>query len=450
MNRRQIRYSPFLYLSLIIFFLTGCGSRETLRGVFKNETPYQAYVSSLKSAKLDQTAVGQDWLAAGQAAMQAPTPVTLPFKETGYFPADKPRALVYRVDAKRGEKLVVNLEMKARQTVEVFLDIFEANTDPTIAPRQVAHADTAAKQLSYEIEEDRPYLVRVQPELLRGGTYTITIQAQPTLAFPIPGKTSRHIASIWGDPRDAGARKHEGIDIFAARGTPVIASVNGMVSRVSETPRGGKVVWLSDRNRSQNLYYAHLDQQLVSAGQQVEVGDTLGLVGNTGNARGTGPHLHFGIYRYGRGATNPYPYVHESTAPIPAIQVDATHIGSWVRVSSKMANARIQPSTRAAVYTSLKQHTPLQVTGAANNWYRVRLPDKSEAYVMSALVEGIAQPIALVKLIKESPLLDEASSEAAEMDNLPVGAAIPVVAAFGQYRMIRQQDGRLGWIESTE
>ncbi|WP_230392025.1 peptidoglycan DD-metalloendopeptidase family protein [Pontibacter sp. FD36] len=450
MNRKPISYSSLLYFLLITLFLSSCGSRETLRGVFKKETPYEAYVSSLKSAKLDQTAVGQDWLEAGQTALQTPTPVTLPFKETGYFPADKPRALGYRVEAKRGEKLVVSLEMKARESMQVFMDLFEASTDTARAPKQLAHADTTATTLTYVVDEDMAHLLRVQPELLRGGTYTITIQAQPTLAFPIPGKSSRHIASIWGDPRDAGARSHEGIDIFAPRGTPVIASVDGVVSRVNETPRGGKVIWLSDMNRGQNLYYAHLDQQLVTAGQRVSVGDTLGLVGNTGNARGTGPHLHFGIYRYGRGATNPYPYVHQSPAPIPTVKVDATQIGNWVRVSSKMANVRKEPSAKATLHTSLSKHTPLQVVGAANNWYRVRLPDQSEAYIISSLVEGIAKPITVKKLAQERPLLDDAHPEAGQMDSLPAGAAIPVVAVNGQFDLVRQPDGRLGWVQSAE
>ncbi|WP_461490098.1 peptidoglycan DD-metalloendopeptidase family protein [Pontibacter sp. HJ8] len=450
MNIRKSGYYQLVAFILAVALLSGCGSRETLRGVFKKETPYERYASSLKSAKLDETAIGQDWLAAGELSLQNTHPVTLPFKETGYFPADKPKALGYQVEAKRGEKIVVNLEMKARQNIRVFMDLFETSVDLAHTPKRVAYADSTSTTLSYVVEEDLPYIVRVQPELLRSGQYTITIQAQPTLVFPIPGKNSRHIASIWGDPRDAGARLHEGIDIFAPRGTPVIASVEGTVSRVGESPKGGKVVWLSDMNHGQNLYYAHLDQQLVTAGQRVAVGDTLGLVGNTGNAKGTGPHLHFGIYRYGRGATNPYPYLHASALPVPTVKVDATHIGNWVRVASKMANLRVQPSPKSAVYKTLKRYTPLLVTGGADNWYRVRLPDNSEAYVLSTLVEGISKPITIKKLKQDLPLLDDADPQASPMDSLPSGTAIPVVATYGAYLLVRQQDGRLGWIQAAD
>jgi murein DD-endopeptidase MepM/ murein hydrolase activator NlpD len=52
------------------------------------------------------------------------------------------------------------------------------------------------------------------------------------------------------------------------------------------------VIWLQDTKRQQTLYYAHLDQQLVRPGQRVVAGDTIGLVGNTGNARTKDPHLH--------------------------------------------------------------------------------------------------------------------------------------------------------------
>jgi murein DD-endopeptidase MepM/ murein hydrolase activator NlpD len=57
------------------------------------------------------------------------------------------------------------------------------------------------------------------------------------------------------------------------------------------------------------LYYAHLDRHAVSAGQRVRKGEIVGFIGNTGNARTTAPHLHFGIYRRGQGAIDPLYYV---------------------------------------------------------------------------------------------------------------------------------------------
>ena len=123
---------------------------------------------------------------------------------------------------------------------------------------------------------------------------------------------------MWGDARDAGARSHEGIDIGAPRGTPVIAAAAGTISRVQESDIGGKTVSLSVKDRNLSLYYAHLDLQLVQQGQKVNVGDTIGLVGNTGNAITTEPHLHFGIYGYS-GAIDPFPFVNRKLKTIPAL-----------------------------------------------------------------------------------------------------------------------------------
>lgn len=445
---KQYRILSFILYTLLVLLLVNCGGKQTLRGVFQKQTPYERYAARLKDAKLDKTALGQDWLAAGQKALTDSIRVTLPFKETGYLSAENPRALGFKIDAKRGERLVVNLEMKARETAQVFMDMFEVPDNPAEAPDLVASADTATTSLSYEVESDRQHLVRVQPELLRSGQYTITIQAEPTLAFPVPGKTSRNIASVWGDERDGGARRHEGVDIFAKRGTPALAASDGYITRVNITPIGGKVVWLADADHRQNLYYAHLDSQLVSPGQRVQVGDTLGLIGNTGNAITTNPHLHFGIYRSGRGATNPYPYLHEETAPVPPVKIDAANIGNWVRVSAKAANVRWQPSTKSEVYLTLPRYTPLQVTGGASDWYRVTLPNGSEAYVAAAVVEATTKPVKYQELAADTDLLDEAHADAAAKDSIAAGSKVAVLGSYSQYNLVRDDAGDVGWINT--
>ncbi|WP_242920254.1 M23 family metallopeptidase [Pontibacter liquoris] len=440
----------FILYALLLFLLANCGGKKTLQGVFQKQTPYQRYAAKLKQADLDKTALGEAWLQAGQKALTDSITITLPFKETGYFAADNPKALSYRIAAQRGERIVISLEVKARETMQLFIDLFEAPGSPTEEPDLVASADTTGIFLSYEVEDDLPHIVRVQPELLRSGQYTITIQAEPTLAFPVPGKTSRNIDSVWGDPRDGGARRHEGVDIFAKRGTPALAAAPGIVTRVSITPIGGKVVWVSDLHRGQNLYYAHLDSQLVQPGQRVQVGDTLGLIGNTGNAITTKPHLHFGIYRSGHGATNPYPYLREETAPVPPIKVAANVLGNWVRVSAQTAHVRLQPSTGSAIYHTLPRNTPLLVTGATADWYKVLLPNNSEAYIAARLVEAVTRPVTYVQLPVETALLEAAHPGAAAKESIAAGNKVAVLGTYSQYELVRNEAGEVGWIDAPK
>ena len=131
------------------------------------------------------------------------------------------------------------------------------------------------------------------------------------LAFPVAGERS-HIGSFWGDRRSGGKRKHEGIDIFAKKGTDVVAVCDGSIVSVGNSGIGGKTVWLRADDYSWSAYYAHLDSQAVYAGQAIKKGTVIGTVGNTGNARYTPSHLHFGIYTFS-GAVDPLPYV--QTAP---------------------------------------------------------------------------------------------------------------------------------------
>jgi murein DD-endopeptidase MepM/ murein hydrolase activator NlpD len=130
------------------------------------------------------------------------------------------------------------------------------------------------------------------------------------MAVPVDGVAPRQLSSTWHAPR-SGGRRHEGADVFAKKGTPVVSAVDGHVWRVGEDRLGGNVVWVLGEGHTL-YYYAHLDQfaEGLEVGQCVRRGTPLGLVGNTGNARTTPPHLHFGMYRIGwRGvrAVDPVP-----------------------------------------------------------------------------------------------------------------------------------------------
>jgi len=136
----------------------------------------------------------------------------------------------------------------------------------------------------------------------------LTFQEAPqTLPMPVKDVKPSQLADTWNAAR-SNNRLHQGIDIFARRGTPVLSTTEGIVLRVGTNDLGGKVVWVLGPGGNRH-YYAHLDRYAdIDAGDRVLAGSVLGFVGNTGNARGTPTHLHYGIYA-GTGAMNPYPFL---------------------------------------------------------------------------------------------------------------------------------------------
>lgn len=131
------------------------------------------------------------------------------------------------------------------------------------------------------------------------------------LPVPVKGISRNQLRDTWGSARSQG-RSHEGIDIMAERGTKVYSATEGLVADLRNNNLGGKVIWILGPSGSWH-YYAHLDghKRGLNVGDYVHKGDLIGYVGNTGNARHTAPHLHYGIYLNGkgRGAVNPYSYL---------------------------------------------------------------------------------------------------------------------------------------------
>lgn len=102
---------------------------------------------------------------------------------------------------------------------------------------------------------------------------------------------------------------HEGTDIFALNGTPILAVVDGVLENVGTATLGGIKLWLRSPGDNWTYYYAHLASYApgVVNGLRVKKGQVIGYVGNTGNARGTPPHLHFETHVPSGPPTNPYP-----------------------------------------------------------------------------------------------------------------------------------------------
>ena len=133
------------------------------------------------------------------------------------------------------------------------------------------------------------------------------------VAMPVAGVRARQVADTFGAPRGRD-RTHQGVDIFAKRGTPVTSATRGIVVRIGDYGIGGKHVWVLGPGGERH-YYAHLDGWAsgLHRYQVVRAGDALGTVGDTGNARGTPPHLHYGIYG-ASGAVNPHPRLRDTAA----------------------------------------------------------------------------------------------------------------------------------------
>lgn len=131
---------------------------------------------------------------------------------------------------------------------------------------------------------------------------------QPGFVFPVRGR--HKFTDDWGGTRSAGATggtgKHQGNDIFAPKGTPVVAVEDGQITKIGWNTYGGNRIWLNGK-----FYYAHLDSYArgMRVGATVKAGDVIGYVGNTGDARTTPPHLHFGYDpngTHGQTWENPY------------------------------------------------------------------------------------------------------------------------------------------------
>ena len=131
--------------------------------------------------------------------------------------------------------------------------------------------------------------------------------------FPVYGDAS--FSDTWGAPR-ATTGRHQGTDIFALLGAPILAVADGTLFSVGWNRIGGWRLWLRDRQGNQ-FYYAHLAaySPITRNGAEVKAGQVVGFNGNSGDAQGTPFHVHFEIHPVGMlplgydGVVAPYPYL---------------------------------------------------------------------------------------------------------------------------------------------
>lgn len=136
------------------------------------------------------------------------------------------------------------------------------------------------------------------------------------LAVPVAGVPRKAIADSWNDARGGGTRGHHGTDIMAPGGTPVVAAAPGRIEKLFQSGLGGITLYVRSPDRRWTYYYAHLAGYAagIREGMAVKAGDTLGFVGDTGDAGAGNYHLHFGLTKMQPGErwyqgenVNPYP-----------------------------------------------------------------------------------------------------------------------------------------------
>lgn len=149
------------------------------------------------------------------------------------------------------------------------------------------------------------------------------------VVFPVSGHGTQDIGSVIGDPRDGGHRSHKGVDIFAPSSTGVVSAVDGVIVRIGFNSLGGERVTVQD-SQGNTHYYAHLSGYAsgLEVGTQVQAGQLLGYVGQTGNAASTSAHLHYSINEgSGRPLVDPEQFLSDAqlvTVP-SANQVESEH-----------------------------------------------------------------------------------------------------------------------------
>ena len=228
-------------------------------------------------------------------------------------------ALIGSVDASGYDQV---LDLQARRTL---LDVVLAQDEEAIEvylrlraklDRAVASVHEAQRRFerrlvstvsSAELAKDEVAQAENELEAFRAGS-AIYISG---VVFPLAQPYDLPLIDSFGFPRMPGTPDehwHEGIDIFAPSGTPLLAAERGVITRVGSGRLGGLTFWLRGESGA-DWYYAHLLSYVpgLAAGQVVEAGEVLGFVGNTGNAISTPPHVHLEVHPGGDKPVNPYP-----------------------------------------------------------------------------------------------------------------------------------------------
>ncbi len=365
----------YLFFAFFFALLYSCNSSTRL---FTKKTAREHYEEALKKQWPKNDPTVQRWINAGKYALSNPFPVTNNYSETGRIePADS-SAVAFLISVKRGQKLSVSLTGITDPRRHIYTDIWKVSATPEF----LNAADTLTNSIDLIPNEDMQLIIRMQAALNFNGNYSLHMYTGPSLQFPIAAGVKAPIGSVWNDARDGGVRKHEGVDIMAPKHSYAVAAADGVVSSVSENDLGGKTVSMRPDGSNFSLYYAHLDSQMVQDGQHVRSGDVLGLTGNTGNAKNTVSHLHFGIYT-NTGAIDPLLFI-KPVLPQKITETGALANGVFTLQKKTQLFTEANKSSSAA---ALKPGDIVRINAVSENFYRITLANGGKGFVLKNAVK---------------------------------------------------------------
>lgn len=294
----------------------------------------------------------------------------------GSYNSPQPFSYGFTINAAQGENLIASIS-PAIKNKRILFELYDSE-DKFLA--QSENKDYLL--LEYQIDRDQLLKIVIQSLDAVDEVFNLKIYKQPQFGFPVAGKNNAAIQSFWGALRGGGSRSHEGNDIFAPRGNPVIAISESRVSSVRDRGLGGKQVWLRDDKTGNSLYYAHLDEQLVTDGASLKAGDTIGLVGNTGNARTTPPHLHFGIYKNGK-AIDPKPFIWQYEIPA---DTEVLTSSAFAKANGNAANLRTAPTMQGTIIEDIGS-SEVRLLGNTTDWFYVQALSGKYGFMHKSVLE---------------------------------------------------------------
>ncbi len=428
-----------ILITVLLIGFCGCKSNQ---GLFsKNKSDHQLYTERIEKAGLESTSLAKKWMGAATKSLKQPVSITIPYAEKGFFDQSEPRAAAFRFNIRQGELLKIEVITIVDSASLFFAELWEQKD--ALTTKFLAESDSSGL-IRYEAKNDGILILRIQPELLQSVEYHIRLSAGPSLAFPVRITDQPKISSFWGADRDGGIRKHEGVDIFAKKKTPLIAAADGKVTRVTENNLGGKVVFIRPFDKPYSLYYAHLDSHLVEPGQEVTTGQIIGLMGNTGNARTTPSHLHFGIYG-SDGAVDPFPFINQERKKPDAVTADQDNLNNYQRARTDLV-LYSQPDKKSSVLSKLVTGDLVFTEAAVSDWYRIRLNDSVSAFVQDNQLTKSTWRKQI--LADTTTLYHRASVNAPAIVQLRKGTGINVYGKSGKFLYVGDENVK-GWMEIT-